>query len=94
MLAGALPAGFRSHLLVERHHQPAVDFRRNHLRLESFVNLKSFLRGIHDYEAIRTLRHVPFQVFPEFLIDRLVQVSVQFVKELFTGKQTRRPLFA
>ena|ERR1700722_15137777 len=84
----------RRHLAFQRFQQTCLDVLWNLLRLTALVNLQRLLGRVDDDKAVRALRDVRLQATFYIRVAAWVQKIVQFLKELFTGKQRRLPLFA
>ena len=67
---------------------------RDVLLPHSLVDLDGFLGRVTDHKAVRTLGDVSFEPPAQLDVYGLVEVIVEFVQELLTGKQKRRPLSA
>jgi len=79
---------------LERLEQARLDILGNLLRLATFVDFESLLGGVDDDETVRTFGDVGLEAALHFGIAVRVEIIVQFLEELFTGKQRRLPLFA
>jgi len=71
-----------------------MDFLGNYLGFHSLVNLDRTFSGVQDHKAIRTGIDMGFQLAAKLRVDVLIQVLVELLKKLFTGKQKYRPLSA
>ena len=74
--------------------QPRDDSFGEHLRLHALVDLNGLLGGIQDHETIGTFRDMRLDMFPQFDIYAVVEIVIQLLQKLLTGKQKRRPLSA
>ena len=68
--------------------------RRQSLSEYAFINLNCFLGGVQNDKTIRALRDVRLNSAAKLEIPGLVEIIVEFLKELLTCKQKRRPLSA
>ena len=71
-----------------------MDVLRQRLSQHSLINLNCFFRGVENNKTIRALRDVRLNPAAKLEIPSLIEIIVEFLKELFTCKQKRRPLSA
>jgi len=81
----------RRHLFLERFHQSGLYIRRDGLRLEAFVYLDRALSRVQDHPAVGAVGDMLLQLLTNLAIHRIVQELAEFIQEVFTCKQIRRP---
>ena len=81
-----------SHLLFEGLQQASRDVFREGLRFDTFIKSYYPLSGVDDSETTGALADVRLEQALQLHVEVRVQIVVQFLKELLTGKQKRLPL--
>ena len=82
----------RGHLLFEGLQHASLDVIREGLRFGTLVKLPYLLSGVDDCEATGAFANVRLKTALQLHVEVRVQIVVQFLKELFAGKQKRLPL--
>jgi hypothetical protein len=83
----------RGHLLFEGLQQASLDVFREDLRFDTFVKSHYLLSGVDDCETTGAFAKVRLEPVLQLDVEVRVQIVVQFLKELLTGKQ-KRPLLS
>ena len=80
------------HLLFEGLQQVSLDVFGESLRFDTFIKSNYFLSGVDDSETTGAFANVRVEPALQLHVEVRVQIIVQFLKELLTGKQKRLPL--
>ena len=92
LFAGTFALGFDA--AFERLHQLCMDVLRNRFGIQSLEYFKCLKRRVTHDPAVRAFVDVLLELGLHIRVERLIEELVEILKKLFTGKQTRRPLFA
>jgi hypothetical protein len=71
-----------------------MDVLGQSLRQHTLINLNCFFGGVENHKTIRAFSDVRLNPAAKLDVPGLIEIIVEFLKELFTCKQKRRPLSA